>query len=109
MRGLNGYWKLGKEPDFMTFVYPAVFTPATKDGKEGFEGYFPDLEIASLWGQDLEDAVDNARFAAEGWIEDELRVHNGVPDVTHEEDIEVPENGVVRKVMVHVHMLPDSD
>lgn len=93
----------------MTFVYPAVFTPAKEDGKDGFEGYFPDLELTSSFAEEIDDAVDNARFVAQGWIEDELRDHNGLPDVTPEEDLEVPEGGFVKKVMVHVHVLPDYD
>ena len=47
----------------MTFVYPAIFTPH-EDGK-GYHALFPDLECCEADGGDLEDAVEEARYAAQ--------------------------------------------
>ena len=54
----------------MTFTYPAVFTK--KEDGTGFTHFFPDLEMCEADGADLEDAIENARDAAQNWISVEL-------------------------------------
>ena len=50
----------------MTFTYPAVFTE--KEDGTGYHAFFPDLEMCEADGADLEDAIENARDAAQNWI-----------------------------------------
>ena len=54
----------------MTFTYPAVFTE--KEDGTGYHAFFPDLEMCEADGADLEDAIENARDAAQNWISVEL-------------------------------------
>ena len=81
----------------MTFTYPAVITPHKDD--DGFHIVFPDLE----------DALDDAREAAYNWLMVELEEGGEFPAQSHEEDIEVPEGGFVRRIIVRIKLLPDSD
>ena len=85
----------------MTFTYPAVFTK--KEDGTGFHAFFPD-------GADLEDAIENARDAAQNWISVELEEFEGdLPFATHVDDIELAENQVAKQIMVKIKFLPDSD
>ena len=79
----------------MTFTYPAVITPHKDD--DGFHIVFPDLELCEGDGPDLEDALDDAREAAYNWLMVELEEGGEFPAQSHEEDIEVPEGGFVRR------------
>lgn len=92
----------------MTFTYPAIFTPH-KEGK-GYHAEFPDLEHCEVDGQDLEDAVENAREAAYNWIIVELEeFESNLPFATHIEDI-TPEAGqLVKLISVKVKLVPDYD
>ena len=92
----------------MTFIYPAIFTPHKED--KGYHVVFPDLEDCEADGPDLEDALENAREAAYNWICVELEEDEPeFPQVTHEEDMELPEGGFMRQIMVIVKLLPDND
>lgn len=91
----------------MTFTYPAVFVPHKEDA--GFHAYFPDLEGCQADGPDLEDALDAAREAAYDWLLLELEEGGEFPAQTHEADMELPEGGFVRKILVRIKLLPDSD
>ena len=91
----------------MTFVYPAVFTPK-KDGK-GYDVMFPDLEMCTAEGPDLEDAVENARDAAFNWISLEIEDTYELPPQTHIDDMELPEGSLVKQIMVRIKLLPDND
>ena len=91
----------------MTFVYPAVVTPSKRG--TGFDAEFPDLEMCTAWGRDLEEALDRARDAARNWIELEMEEGGELPLASLPEDIELPAGGEVRKIMVHYHFLPDSE
>ncbi len=92
----------------MTFVYPAVFTPQ-KDGS-GYRASFPDLACCEAYGADLEDAVENAMDAAYNWILSELEEEDcSLPNQTAVEDILLEEGEQVRKIMVRIKLLPDSD
>ena len=59
----------------MTFTYPAVFTE--KEDGTGYHAFFPDLEMCEADGADLEDAIENARDAAQNWISVELEEFEG--------------------------------
>ena len=92
----------------MTFTYPAVFTK-TEEGN-GYHAFFPDLEMCEADGADLEDAIENARDAAQNWISVELEEFEGdLPFATHMDDIELAENQVAKQIMVKIKFLPDSD
>lgn len=91
----------------MTFVYPAVFTPK-KDGT-GYEAYFPDLEMCTAEGPDLEDCIENARDAATDWITLEIEDTGELPSMTSPEDMNLPEGAVVKNIMVRYKLLPDND
>ncbi|MCI9361203.1 MAG: type II toxin-antitoxin system HicB family antitoxin [Hungatella sp.] len=92
----------------MTFIYPAVFTPH-KDGK-GYHAKFPDLEDCWADGPDLEDAIENAKEAAYNWICAELEEEDPqFPEVSHVEDMELPEGSFVKQLMIVVKLLPDND
>ena len=92
----------------MTFVYPAVFTP--KENGTGYEAFFPDLECCKAQGPDLEDAVENARDAAYNWLVSELEEPvSNFPSQSHTEDLALPENAIVKQIMVRIKLLPDSD
>ena len=92
----------------MTFIYPAVFTPH-KEGA-GYHAWFPDLEGCVAEGPDLEDTMDNAREAAYNWICVELEEENAdLPEVSHEEDLELEEGSFVRQMMIVVKLMPDND
>ena len=99
-KGKTGGWN-------MTFTYPAVITPHKDD--DGFHIVFPDLELCEGDGPDLEDALDDAREAAYNWLMLELEEGGEFPAQSHEEDIEVPEGGFVRRIIVRIKLLPDSD
>ena len=92
----------------MTFVYPAIFTPH-EDGK-GYLALFPDLECCEADGGDLEDAVEEARYAAQNWIMVELEDEEGeLPYASHEDDITLREGQILKRISVTVKLLPDND
>ena len=92
----------------MTFVYPAVFTPQA-DGC-GFRASFPDLSCCEAFVSDMEDAIENAMDAAYNWILSELEEEDcHLPNQTAVEDIPLKEGEMVRKIMVRVKLLPDSE
>lgn len=85
----------------MTFTYPAVFTE--KEDGTGYHAFFPDLEMCEADGADLEDAIENARDAAQNWISVELEEFEGdLPFATHVDDIELAENQVAKQIMVKI-------
>ena len=49
------------------------------------------------------------REAAYNWLMVELEEGGEFPAQSHEEDIEVPEGGFVRRIIVRIKLLPDSD
>ena len=92
----------------MTFVYPAVFTPQA-DGS-GYRASFPDLACCEAFGADMEDAIENAMDAAYNWILSELEEEEcHLPNQTAIEDIPLKEGEMVRKIMVAVKLLRDSE
>ena len=92
----------------MTFTYPAVFTPQ-KEGS-GYHVVFPDLEGCEAEGPDLEDAIDNAADAAYNWICAEMEEEEcELPSQTPEDDLDLEEGQIVRKILVRIKLLPDND
>lgn len=92
----------------MTFIYPAVFTPHKED--KGYHAFFPDLEGCEADGPDLEDAMENAKEAAYNWICVELEEEFvDLPEVSHEEDLDLEDGAFVRQMMIVVKLLPDND
>lgn len=92
----------------MTFTYPAVFTPK-KDG-DGYHAFFPDLECCEADGADLEDAVENARDAANNWITVELDEFEGdLPFASHVDDIKLEDGQFVKLISTKIKLLPDND
>ncbi len=91
----------------MTFTYPAVFTPH-KDGK-GYHAEFPDLECCEADGPDLEDAIEAAREAAYDWLCLELEEGGEFPSQTHMDDMELPEDALVKQIIIRIKLMPDSD
>lgn len=88
----------------MKIVYPAIFSPK-KEGR-GYEAYFPDLEGCTAWGEDLEDAADQAREAATDWIMVEMEEGNDLPQITHQEDVKLPPGGVIRYLTMTIQLVP---
>lgn len=92
----------------MTFVYPAIFTPHKED--KGYHAHFPDLECCEVDAGDLEDAVEEARYAAYNWIMVELEDEEGeLPHASHEEDIHLEAGQLLKRISVTVKLLPDND
>jgi len=94
----------------MTFTYPAIFTPH-EDGK-GYHAEFPDLECCEADGPDLEDAIENARDAANNWITVELEEFDSdLPFSTYIGDIQptLKEGQLVKMISVKIKLLPDND
>ncbi len=90
----------------MKFVYPAVFRE-TAPGR--IRADFPDLEGCYAEGETIEEALEKAKEAETDWIMLELEEGGEFPAQSHEEDIEVPEGGFVRRIIVRIKLLPDSD
>ena len=91
----------------MTFTYPAVFTE--KEDGTGYHAFFPDLEMCEADGADLEDAIENARDAAQNWISVELEEFEGdLPFATHVDDIELAETPAAKQPRAQITTLPDS-
>ena len=90
----------------MTFVYPAILTPAGS----GFHAEVPDLEGCFADGNDLEDALEYARQAAEDWIRIEMEEFDGnLPFSTHPEDLVLKEGQFIRMLMLTIRLLPEND
>lgn len=91
----------------MKIVYPAVFEKK-KDGS-GYQAYFPDLEGCEAEGEDLEDAADRAREAAAEWISVEMDEGNDLPELSHEEDLDLKEGSIVKYLTMTIHLVPGYD
>ncbi len=88
----------------MKIVYPAVFT--RKEDGSGYQAYFPDLEGCVAEGPDLEDAADEARAAATAWIQVEMDEGMDLPAVSHREDLELPEDSIVKYLTMTIQLVP---
>ncbi|ERL20516.1 toxin-antitoxin system, antitoxin component, HicB domain protein [Oribacterium sp. oral taxon 078 str. F0263] len=68
----------------MTYYYPAVIT---KKEKGGYRVDVIDLEGCYGEGADLEDALENARYAGVNWLLAESEDQSDFPMQTHLDDI----------------------
>ena len=92
----------------MTFTYPAVFTE--KEDGTGYHAFFPDLEMCEADGADLEDAIENARDAAQNWISVELEEEEPAPPyVSDIGDIETEEGDIIRNICVNIRFYEGWD
>lgn len=82
----------------MKFFYPAVITKK----EEGFYVKFPDLEKCEAFGEDLEDALENARYEGVNWILTELEFGGDLPASTHKNDISLNDNQTVRELLLRM-------
>ena len=83
----------------MKFSYPAVFR-RLEDGR--YRGYFPDLEGCEVFGDSLEDAVDEANQAALGWLTAEFEEEEPLlPRVSEPGDLESAEGEEIRNICVN--------
>ena len=91
----------------MKFTYPAIIR---KQDNGTWKAWLPDLACCEAFGADMEDAIENAMDAAYNWILSELEEEEcHLPNQTAIEDIPLKEGEVVRKIMVRVKLLPDSE
>lgn len=73
----------------MTYYYPAVVTKK----KDGYRVDIIDLEDCYGEGGDLEDALENARYAGVTWIQTEVESGSlELPAQTHIDDITLQNN-----------------
>ena len=91
----------------MKIVYPAVFT--RKEDGSGYRAYFPDLEGCFAEGPDLEDAADEARAAATDWIQVEMDEGIDLPEVSHQEDLDLEEGCIVKYQTMTIQLVPGYD
>ena len=91
----------------MKIVYPAVFT--RKEDGSGYRADFPDLEGCFAEGPDLEDAADEARAAATDWIQVEMDEGIDLPEVSHQEDLDLEEGCIVKYLTMTIQLVPGYD
>ncbi len=81
----------------MTFIYPAIINQT----ENGYHARFPDLEMCEADGVTLDECLDEARYAMEGWITAEFEEDEPVmPFISDEEDIDLKDGEFVRNIMV---------
>ena len=90
----------------MQLIYPALIRRTEK----GFEGYFPDLEGCTFSGADLEDALEDARYAMSVWIDVELSEGvTALPPVSDAEDLKIGEDWFARTIAYTLRMFDGYD
>lgn len=91
----------------MKFIYPAVFS-CTEEGT--YTGRFPDLEGAVVFGETLEETVDEANQAASDWITAELMEEEAIlPPVSDTEDIPLKSGEIIRNICVTIRFYEGWD
>ena len=81
----------------MRFMYPAII----KKVRGGYTARFPDLACCEAEGRDLEDVLEHARDALEGWIRVEFEEEEpAFPPVSDPEDLELKKGEFVRQVLI---------
>lgn len=101
----NGMEKNGGKQN-MKFIYPAVIS---KDEAGKYQVRFPDLEGCTASGDSLDEALDHARDAQEGWIRVELEEGGELPHITDKEDIELDEGEIVRNISANIRFFEGWD
>ena len=82
----------------MTFYFPAIITKR----EQGFRVDFVDLEGCYGTGNDLESALEDARYQGVNWMLTEMEEHSDLPMQTHLDDIQIQENQT--KTMIALRM-----
>ncbi len=90
----------------MRFVYPAVIRRVSK---EEYTGYFPDLTDCIFKGDSLDDAIESAKEAAEGWIRVELEEDGDLPAISDPGDIAHEEGEILRQIAVTIRLTDGWD
>ncbi|MCI5902778.1 MAG: type II toxin-antitoxin system HicB family antitoxin [Blautia sp.] len=91
----------------MKFIYPAVFR---KNEEGGYNAWFPDLDCCYAKGDTLDDAIDNANYAANEWISSELAEEDcELPPVSDASDLELEEGDIVRNISVNIRLYDGWD
>lgn len=95
----------------MHFTYPAVLRKKeTADhSAKMYEGYFPDLAGTSFSGETLDDALEDARFVMQTWIDVELEEALELPPVSDPDDIALEEGEFIRKVALNYRLFDGYD
>lgn len=86
----------------MTYYYPAVITKK----QDGYRVDVIDLEDCYGEGRDLDDALEEARYAGVNWLLTELEDKMEFPAQTHLEDIKLSEN---QKSTMLAFIMPRND
>ena len=60
-------------------------------------------------GPDLEDAADEARAAATDWIQVEMDEGIDLPEVSHQEDLDLEEGCIVKYLTMTIQLVPGYD
>ena len=90
----------------MRFVYPAVIRRVSE---EKYTGYFPDLEDCVFSGDSLDDAIESAKEAEEGWIRVELEEDGDLPAISDLDDIPHAEDEILRQIAITVRLTDGWD
>lgn len=86
----------------MKFFYPAIITHL-EDGS--YTAEFPDLEMCTAKGDDLEDCLENAISAAHDWIQVELEEDDPqLPPSSDKDDLSLKENQMAREILINYRM-----
>ena len=90
----------------MKFVYPAVFR---KKESGGYQAFFPDLTGCYAEGATLDDAIEDANYAANDWITLELSEEGILPPVSEESDLTLQAGDIVRNISVNIRFYDGWD
>ncbi|MDO4519799.1 MAG: type II toxin-antitoxin system HicB family antitoxin [Eubacteriales bacterium] len=91
----------------MKFIYPAVFKK-NEDGQ--YTGYFPDLACCYSKGDTLDEAIEEANYAANEWITSELAEDDcELPPVSEISDLELKEGEIARNICVTIRFYDGWD
>lgn len=91
----------------MKFFYPAVFK---KNVDGSFDVHFPDLHGCTARGNDLEDAIAEAKEAERTWLEIQILEDQEVPPKVSElRDVEVNDGETARIVAVNIRLMEGYD
>ena len=90
----------------MQIIYPAVL----KKTQTGYTGYFPDLEGCIFRGDDLEDALEDARHAMSAWIDVEMEEEfPSLPPVSDGGDLTLEDDEFFRVISMTLRLYDGYD
>ena len=96
----------------MKLIYPAVFTPGTKE-EGGYWVMFPDLPGCFSQGETLEEAFENAIEAADLWLDEEgagaeYPLPSRLEDIAADLDAELHRNAFVNYILLDTEPHPEA-